>query len=115
MELRFSGDRPVVQELTEAVEAEIAAGRLRAGDRLLPAVELAAAAGVSRNAMERALTALAAQGLLRREGETYLAAAEPKAVGRALALRETARYLGRMAALGYGRGDIPALMEEVEQ
>lgn len=58
-----SGD-PVYRQLADHLVELIDAGRLRPGERIPPSRELAAALGLARNTVSRALEALAAAGLL---------------------------------------------------
>ena len=57
-------EAPVYRQLAEHLIELIDAGRLRAGDRLPASRELAAALGLSRNTVSRALDMLASAGLL---------------------------------------------------
>jgi GntR family transcriptional regulator/MocR family aminotransferase len=57
-------DAPVYRQLAEHLVGLIDAGRLRPGERLPASRELAAALGLSRNTVSRALESLAAAGLL---------------------------------------------------
>jgi GntR family transcriptional regulator, transcriptional repressor for pyruvate dehydrogenase complex len=74
----LAGDRPVrgaefrriknqraFEEIAEQIRQELAAGRLRAGDRLPPERALAEQFGVSRNTLREALRSLENAGLLR--------------------------------------------------
>jgi GntR family transcriptional regulator/MocR family aminotransferase len=68
LDLPFRADRrspaPVYRQLAEHIGGLIDAGRLRPGERLPASRELAAALGLSRNTVSRALEALASAGLL---------------------------------------------------
>lgn len=68
LDVAFRADRestaPVYRQLAEHLLALIDAGRLRAGERIPPSRELAAALGLSRNTVSRALDDLTAAGLL---------------------------------------------------
>jgi len=57
-------EAPVYRQLAEHLVELIDAGRLRPGERVPPSRELAAALGLSRNTVSRALDTLAAAGLL---------------------------------------------------
>ncbi|MDO5706742.1 MAG: GntR family transcriptional regulator [Paracoccus sp. (in: a-proteobacteria)] len=57
---------PTYLRIAEAVSRDIAAGRLRAGDRLPPEREMAQAQGVAVGTLRRALAELEARGLLER-------------------------------------------------
>ncbi|HSJ97494.1 MAG TPA: GntR family transcriptional regulator, partial [Myxococcota bacterium] len=68
LDLPFRADpqseAPLYRQLAEHLVELIDAGRLRPGDRLPASRELAAALGLSRNTVSRALDSLAAAGLL---------------------------------------------------
>jgi DNA-binding LacI/PurR family transcriptional regulator len=65
--VRRTEPRPLYQRIKEHLAAEIANGRLRKGDRLLPEEELCRQYGVSSITMRRALLELAREGLIRRQ------------------------------------------------
>jgi GntR family transcriptional regulator/MocR family aminotransferase len=60
----FASRRPVYRQLAEHLAELIATGRLRPGERVPPSRELAAALGLSRNTVSRALESLGGLGLL---------------------------------------------------
>jgi GntR family transcriptional regulator len=62
---------PVHAEIADALAADIAAGRLSAGDRLLPEREFAAEWGVSRMTLRQALDTLERRGLITRAVGRY--------------------------------------------
>ncbi len=99
LDLPFRPDReseaPVYRQLADHLLALIDAGRLRPGERLPPSRELAAALGLSRNTVNRALETLAAAGLVDAH------------VGRGTFVEERAERL-RGAALGRPAGPEPA-------
>ena len=64
MEWKFSGDRPVYQQIMEAVCGSILKGELKPGQKVPSVRELAAQAKVNPNTMQRALTELERDGLL---------------------------------------------------
>ena len=64
MEWKFSGDRPVYQQIMEAVYGAILKGELSPGQKVPSVRDLAAQAKVNPNTMQRALTELEREGLL---------------------------------------------------
>ena len=64
MNWKFTGDRPVYQQIMEAVCGSVLKGELKPGQRVPSVRELAAAAKVNPNTMQRALTELEREGLL---------------------------------------------------
>ena len=64
MDWTFTADRPVYQQIMEAVCGSVLKGELKPGQRVPSVRELAAAAKVNPNTMQRALTELEREGLL---------------------------------------------------
>lgn len=90
---------PLFAQVAAAVRADVATGRLRAGDRLPAAREVAGAAGINLHTVLRAYQLLRDQGLVdMRRGRgaivTEAAAAIAALQGDIVALRERARALG---------------------
>ena len=64
MNWKFTADRPVYQQIIEAVRGSILKGELKPGQKVPSVRELAAEAKVNPNTMQRALTELEREGLL---------------------------------------------------
>ena len=64
MNWKFSGDRPVYQQIMTAIQGSILKGELVPGDKVPSVRDLAAQAQVNPNTMQRALTELEREGLL---------------------------------------------------
>lgn len=64
MNWKFSGDRPVYQQIMETLRGAIVTGELTPGGKVPSVRELAAAAQVNPNTMQRALTELEREGIL---------------------------------------------------
>ena len=60
----FDNDRPIYVQLVEKIRIEIVSGKLKAGERLMSVRELALAAKVNPNTMQKALVELEAEGLV---------------------------------------------------
>ena len=61
---KFTGDRPVYQQIMEHIRGAILVGVYPPGGRIPPVRDLAAEAKVNPNTMQRALTELEREGLL---------------------------------------------------
>jgi len=64
MNWKFSGDRPVYQQIMELMRGGIVKGELPPGGKVPSVRELAAQAQVNPNTMQRAMTELEREGLL---------------------------------------------------
>ncbi|HCI63499.1 MAG TPA: GntR family transcriptional regulator [Clostridiales bacterium] len=64
MNWKFSGDRPVYQQIVELMRGGIVKGELPPGGKVPSVRELAAQAQVNPNTMQRAMTELEREGLL---------------------------------------------------
>lgn len=64
MNWKFSGDRPVYQQIMAAIRGAILKGELEPGRKVPSVRDLAAEAQVNPNTMQRALTELEREGLL---------------------------------------------------
>ena len=64
MNWKFSGDRPVYQQIMENIRGSVLRGELPPGGKIPSVRDLAAQAQVNPNTMQRALTELEREGLL---------------------------------------------------
>lgn len=64
MDYIFDNDRPIYIQLVEKLRLEIVSGKLKSGERLLSVRELALAAQVNPNTMQKALVELENEGLI---------------------------------------------------
>ena len=97
---QFDSSRPIYAQLVERLKAKILAGIYPPGGHLDSVRDLAAAAGVNPNTMQRALAQLEAEGRalieqLRAEAARNL----------------TAEFLEKMRGIGYGPEQAAALLE----
>lgn len=67
MSEQFDSSRPIYAQLVERLKARILAGTYQSGGHLDSVRDLAAAAGVNPNTMQRALAQLESEGLVRTE------------------------------------------------
>lgn len=70
MNWKFTGDRPVYQQIMAQIRGAILAGQWLPGDKVPSVRDLAAQARVNPNTMQRALTELEREGLLVGAGTT---------------------------------------------
>ena len=64
MNWKFTGDRPVYQQIMAAIRGAVLKGELKPGGKVPSVRDLAAEAQVNPNTMQRALTELEREGLL---------------------------------------------------
>ena len=115
---RFDMSRPIYAQIVERLKAKILAGVYPPGGHLDSVRDMAAAAGVNPNTMQRALAELEARGLLetqRTAGRTVTGDVEKIAqTRRALAQTLVHHFYHQAAALGLTKAEIAALLEQEE-
>ena len=112
---QFDSSRPIYAQLVERLKAKILAGIYPPGGHLDSVRDLAAAAGVNPNTMQRALAELENESLVRTERTAGRYVTEDRALIeqlRAEAARNlTAEFLEKMRGIGYGLEQAAALLE----
>ena len=112
---RFDMSRPIYAQIVERLKAKILAGVYPPGGHLDSVRDMAAAAGVNPNTMQRALAQLETEGLVRTERTAGRYVTEDRALIeqlRAEAARNlTAEFLEKMRGIGYGLEQAAALLE----
>ena len=112
---QFDSSRPIYAQLVERLKAKILAGIYPPGGHLDSVRDLAAAAGVNPNTMQRALAQLETEGLVRTERTAGRYVTEDTALIeqlRAEAARNlTAEFLEKMRGIGYDPAQAAALLE----
>ena len=107
MECSFHSNQPIYTQLTQQITLAILSGSIPSGGRLPTVRELAAAAGVNPNTVQRALAELEGTGLLHTQRTAGRFVTEDTAVIQSakedLARSRTREYLESMAQLGYDR------------
>ena len=105
MSEQFDASRPIYAQLVERLKARILAGTYQSGGHLDSVRDLAAAAGVNPNTMQRALAQLEAEGLIRTERTSGRFVTEDTDLIeqlRASAARNIAAdFLEKMRSIGY--------------
>ena len=105
MSEQFDSSRPIYAQLVERLKARILAGTYPPGGHLDSVRDLAAAAGVNPNTMQRALAQLEAEGLVRTERTSGRFVTEDTDLIeqlRASAARNIAAdFLEKMRSIGY--------------
>ena len=116
---RFDTSRPIYAQIVERLKAKILAGVYPPGGHLDSVRDLAAAAGVNPNTMQRALQELESRGLLqaqRTAGRTVTADDTAlQALRRRRAGTLAAEFLPQMQALGLTEAEIETLLRETAQ
>ena len=112
---QFDSSRPIYAQLVERLKAKILAGIYPPGGHLDSVRDLAAAAGVNPNTMQRALAQLENESLVRTERTAGRYVTEDRALIeqlRAEAARNlTAEFLEKLRGIGYGLEQAAALLE----
>ena len=112
---QFDPSRPIYAQLVERLKARILAGTYPPGGHLESVRDLAAAAGVNPNTMQRALAQLEMEGLVRTERTSGRFVTEDTDLIeqlRAAAAHEIAEeFLKKMNSIGYTPEKAAALLE----
>jgi GntR family transcriptional regulator len=112
---QFDASRPIYAQLVERLKARILAGTYPPGGHLDSVRDLAAAAGVNPNTMQRALAQLETEGLVRTERTAGRYVTEDTALIeqlRAATARTLASdFLEKMRGIGYSPAQTAALLE----
>ena len=111
---QFDASRPIYAQLVERLKARILAGTYPPGGHLDSVRDLAAAAGVNPNTMQRALAQLESEGLVRTERTSGRYVTEDIALieqlRAATAEKMVAEFLEKMKSIGYTPAQTAALL-----
>ena len=111
----FDASRPIYAQIVERFQARILAGVYPPGGHLPSVRDLAAAAGVNPNTMQRALAQLETEGLVRTERTSGRYVTEDIALieqlRAAAAQLIAAEFLEKMNGIGYTSAQAAALLE----
>lgn len=115
MSEQFDASRPIYAQLVERLKARILAGTYPPGGHLDSVRDLAAAAGVNPNTMQRALAQLESEGLVRTERTSGRYVTEDtnliERLRAAAAHDIAADFLEKMRSIGYTPEKAAALLE----
>lgn len=116
---RFDTSRPIYAQIVERLKAKILAGVYPPGGHLDSVRDLAAAAGVNPNTMQRALAELERTGLVYTQRTTGRFVTEDAAVvdsaKQELAHQQIGAFLHRMERMGYDREQTAQLVRSWEE
>lgn len=119
MNWKFSGDRPVYQQIMEQIRGAILKGELLPGERIASVRDLAAQAQVNPNTMQRALTELEREGLLiggGTSGRTVTKEEQVLSAMRQKALEDLARECAeKFMVFGVTPGQAAELLRKLEK
>ena len=119
MEWRFTGEQPVYQQIITIIQGAVLSGEYPPGGRVPPVRELAAAARVNPNTMQRALSELERQGILETAGTMGRYVTRDEAVLSVLRtprITELARECARQfAAYGISPREAASLLKGMEE
>ena len=119
MNWKFTGDRPVYQQIMEQIRGGILKGELLPGERIASVRDLAAQAQVNPNTMQRALTELEREGLLiggGTSGRTMTKEEQVLSAMRQKALEDLARECAeKFMVFGVTPGQAAELLRKLEK
>lgn len=119
MSEQFDSSRPIYAQLVERLKARILAGTYPPGGHLDSVRDLAAAAGVNPNTMQRALAELERTGLVYTQRTAGRFVTEDAAVvdsaKQELAHQQIGAFLHRMERMGYDREQTAQLVRSWEE
>lgn len=118
MDWKFTGDRPVYQQIMAAIQGAVLSGQWQPGQKVPSVRDMAAQAKVNPNTMQRALTELEREGLLVGAGTTGRTVTTDKAILAGMkqqALEALARECaGKFAVLGVSPHQAAQLLLQLE-
>ena len=116
MKWYFSDSAPIYAQLIRQIKVGIVTGAFPPGERLPSVRDLAMAAGVNPNTMQRALSELERDGLVYSQRTTGRFVTEDKTMietaKRSLAERHVKTFLAAMLRLGFQREEIMTLLRQ---
>lgn len=114
MSEQFDSSRPIYAQLVERLKAKILAGTYPPGGHLDSVRDMAAAAGVNPNTMQRALAQLETEGLVRTERTAGRYVTEDtmliEQLRAATAEKFAEEFLEKMQGIGYGPAQVAELL-----
>ena len=119
MNWKFSGDRPVYQQIMQTIRGAVLRGELPPGGKIPSVRDLAAEAQVNPNTMQRALSELERNNLVYSQRTSGRFVTEDREMieeaKKNIADQRIENFLQAMDQLGYSREEIVALIAEKEK
>lgn len=116
MSWSFDDNLPIYLQIIRILKSDLARGKYQPGEKLPAVRELAMAAGVNPNTMQKSLAELERDGLVKSQRTTGRFVTEDKEkimeISKTLAYDEIARMVESISALGYPKEEIPKLLEK---
>lgn len=116
MSWSFDDNLPIYLQIIRILKSDLARGKYQPGEKLPAVRELAMAAGVNPNTMQKALSKLERDGLVKSQRTSGRFVTEDKEkimeIAKTLAYDEIARMVESISALGYPKEEIPKLLEK---
>ena len=113
----FNNDRPIYIQLVEQLRIEIVSGKLKAGERLMSVRELALAAKVNPNTMQKALAELEEEGLVYTERTNGKFVTDNKEliekIKKELAEEKVKNYIKDMKSIGINYEEAAKYLQEL--
>ena len=119
MSEQFDASRPIYAQLVERLKARILAGTYPPGGHLDSVRDLAAAAGVNPNTMQRAMQELEARGLINTQRTAGRTITEDETMIQALrqqkAQEQIAQFWAAMQKLGFTQAEALSLLKQTKE
>ena len=119
MNYKFTSDKPIYVQLVDLFKTGILSGEYPLGSRLDSVRDLAVAAKVNPNTMQKALSELERIGLIRTERTSgrFITDDSQKiaAMRKELAESEISVFLEKMKTLGFGNAEVVSLISEFKE
>lgn len=116
MEWEFNNDAPIYQQIVDQMKREIAVGNLEAGEKLPSVRDLALAAAVNPNTMQKALAELEREGLVYSKRTAGRFVAEESGVvtklQEELVMEYIKNFMENMERLGYTLDETIAMIQK---
>jgi len=116
MTWNFTADRPIYLQLMEYLTLNIVSGKYSPGDKLAPVRDLALEAAVNPNTMQRALSELERDGLVRAHRTSGRFVTDDteviKKMKTELAKELVATFFGKMKEIGYSADETARIVAE---
>ena len=117
MSVDFKDNVPIYLQIMQDIKKQIAAGKLHEKDKVSSVRELALYYGVNPNTVQKALSELEREGLMKSERTLgrFISIDDEKIkdIKKHLALETTYEYLNNIKEIGYSKNEILELIKEV--